>query len=52
MVSYLSLGEQVDKDFSLARRKALLGRIGACLRRDTASGGLLCFDDLRKFPGQ
>ncbi len=51
MVGYMSVEEQVDKDFSLARRKALLGRIGARLRRDTASGGLLCFDDLRKIPG-
>jgi len=51
MVGYISLEEQVDKDFSLARRKVLLGRIGARLRRDIASGGLLCFDDVRKIPG-
>ena len=52
MVGYVSLEEQVDKDFSLARRKALLRRIGARLRRrDTASDGLLCFDDLIKIPG-
>ena len=48
MVSCMSLEEQVDKDFSLARRKLLLGRIGARLRRDAASDGLLCFDDLRE----
>jgi hypothetical protein len=51
MVGYMSLEEQVEKDFTLARRKALLKRIGACLRRDGTSGGLLCFDDLRKGPG-
>jgi len=51
MVGYMSLEEQVEKDFTLARRKALLKRLGARLRRDDASGGLLCFDDLRKFPG-
>ncbi len=51
MVGYMSLEEQVEKDFTLARRKALLKRLGASLRRDGASGGLLCFDDLRKFPG-
>ncbi len=52
MVGYMNLEEQVDKDFSLARRKALLGRISARLRRrDGASDGLLCFDDLRKIPG-
>jgi hypothetical protein len=51
MVGYMSLDEQVDKDFSLAPRKALLGRVGAWLRRDSVSDGLLCFDDLRKVPG-
>ena len=51
MVGYMSLEVQVDKDFSLARRKALLRRIGARLRRDTVSDGLLCFDCLRKIPG-
>ena len=52
MVGYMSVEEQVDKDFSLARRKALLGHIGARLRRDAAAAGLLlCFDDLRKLPG-
>jgi hypothetical protein len=51
MVGYMSLEEQVDKDFSRARRRALLRRIGARLQRDSASGGLLCFDDVRKFPG-
>jgi hypothetical protein len=51
MVGYISLEEQVDKDFSLARRKALLGWIGARLRSDSASDGLLCSDDVRKNPG-
>ncbi len=51
MVGYMSLEEQVDKDFTLSRRKALLKRLGAGLRRVGASGGLLCFDDLRKIPG-
>jgi hypothetical protein len=51
MVGYLSLEEQVNKDYSLARRRALLARIGACLKRDTASERLLCFDDVRKVPG-
>jgi hypothetical protein len=51
MVGYMSLEELVEMDFTLARRKALLKRLGARLRRDGASGGLLCFDDLRKFPG-
>ena len=50
MFGYM-LEEQVDKDFGVARRKALLGRIGARLRRDNASNGLLCFDEVRKIPG-
>jgi hypothetical protein len=49
MVGYM-LEEQVDKDFSLARRKALFGRISACLQRDAASDGLLCFDEVRELP--
>jgi hypothetical protein len=44
----MSLGEQVDKDFSLARRRALLRRIAIRLRRDNASNRLLCFDEVRK----
>jgi hypothetical protein len=51
MVSYMSLEEQVDADFSRARQKALLRRVGTRLRRDNASKRLLCFDDLRKTPG-
>ncbi len=52
MVGYMSLEEQVDKDFAVARRKALVGRIGTRLRREdaTSDGLLLCFDDLRKVP--
>jgi hypothetical protein len=52
MVGYMSLEEEVDKDFRLARRRALLGRVGAWLRRNNASEWLLlCFDDLGKIPG-
>src|ERR687897_3004915 len=50
MVGYMLEG-QVDKYFTVARRKALLGRIGARLRRrDAASNRLLCFDDVRRIP--
>jgi hypothetical protein len=51
MVGYMSLEEEVDKDFSLARRKASLARISSRLRRDNALEGLLCFDDVSKVPG-
>ena len=45
------LEEQVDKDFTVARRKALLGRIGARLRRrDAVSNRLLCFEEVRRIP--
>jgi hypothetical protein len=52
MVGHINLEVQVDKDFSLARRRALLRRMRTRLRRDNASEGLLlCFDNLRKIPG-
>jgi hypothetical protein len=52
MVGYMSLEEQVDADFSRARRRALLKRMRARLRRDNAPEGLLlCFDALGKVPG-
>ncbi len=49
MFGYM-LEERVDKDFGLARRKALLKRIGASLRRDATSNRLLCFDEIRQIP--
>ena len=52
MVGYMSLEEQVDADFSRARRRALLRQVRTRLRRDNASEWqLLCFDDLGKIPG-
>jgi hypothetical protein len=51
MVGHMNLEVQVDKDFSRARRRALLRRIKTRLRRDSASDGLLCLDNLRKIPG-
>jgi hypothetical protein len=51
MVDYMSVEEQVDQDFCRARRRAFVRQVRARLRRDGASDGLLCFDDLRKVPG-
>ncbi len=51
MVRYMNLEEQVDADFSRARRRALLRRMRSRLQRDNASNRLLCFDELRKIPG-
>src|SRR5918995_615586 len=50
MFGYM-LEERVDKDFGVARRKALLGRVGARMRRDNASNRVLCFDEVKKMPG-
>ena len=51
MIGHMNLEVQVDADFSRARRRALLRRIGARLRRHRAWDGLLCSDDVRKIPG-
>jgi hypothetical protein len=52
MVGYMSLEEQVDADFSRARRRALLRRVRTRLQRGNASNQPLGFDNLRTFPGQ
>jgi hypothetical protein len=51
VIRHISLEEQVDEDFSRARRRALLRRVGTRLRRDAASNQLLCFAGLGKIPG-
>jgi hypothetical protein len=51
MIGHVSLEEQLEVDFSRARRKALLQRVRTHLRRDGASNGLLCFDEVRKNQG-
>jgi hypothetical protein len=48
MVGYMSLEEQVDVDFTRARRRAFLRRLMARLRNGTATDGLPCFEDFRK----
>src|ERR671926_1761556 len=42
---------QADRDFTRARRKAFLRRLGAFLRRDPASNRLLSFDEVRRVLG-
>src|SRR5215216_1041836 len=52
MIGHTKVEEQVDADFTRARRRALLRQMRTRSRRDNASEGLLlCFDDLRKVPG-
>ena len=43
----MDLNEQADRDFTRARRRAFLRRIGAYLRRDPASNRLLSFEEVR-----
>jgi hypothetical protein len=48
MVDYMSLEEQVDKDFERARRRAFVGRVVARLRRDPRGSGMVAFDEVRR----
>lgn len=43
----MDLNEQSDRDFTRARRRAFLRRVGAYLRRDPGSNQLLSFDEVR-----
>jgi len=47
----MDLNHQVDKDFSRARRRAFLKRVGAYLRKDPASNQLLSFDEVKSALG-
>jgi hypothetical protein len=51
MIKYVSIEEQVDADFTRARRIAFLHRMGARLRGVTSSDRLLSFDSVRKALG-
>ncbi len=47
MFGYVSLEEQVDRDFTRARRKATLRRIRARLRKDLSPNRLLSLDEVK-----
>ena len=47
MIRYMSIEEQVDKDFSVARRRAFLRRMKPSLRKTSNSDQLPCFDEVR-----
>ena len=47
----MDYGFQADKDFSRARRRAFLRRIGAYLRNDPGSNQLLSFDEVKRALG-
>jgi hypothetical protein len=48
MIPYMSLNEQVDADFTRARRRACLQALVARVRREHTSNRLLSFDDVRR----
>src|ERR671910_3690506 len=47
MITYMDLNEQVDADFTRARRRSRLRAVAARIRREHTSNRLLSFDDLR-----
>ncbi|MGB3632418.1 MAG: hypothetical protein WA982_00105 [Rubrobacteraceae bacterium] len=51
MPSFMDMNEQVDADFSRARRKAFLRRIRSYLRNDPGSNRLLSFEEVKKALG-
>jgi len=48
MVDLMSLAEQVDKDFSVARRRAMIRRLRATFSGRAGSGVLLDFHEVRR----
>jgi hypothetical protein len=48
MIPYMDLNEQVDADFTRARRRARLRAVVARIRRKHTSTRLLSFDDVRR----
>jgi len=51
MIPYMNLNEQVDADFTRARRRARLRAAVARIRREHTSNRLLSFDDLKREHG-
>ena len=48
MIPYMDLNEQVDADFTRARRRDRLRAVVTRIRRERASNRLLSFDDVRR----
>jgi hypothetical protein len=48
VIGYMSVEEQVDKDFVRARHRALAGRVAAFFRGEREGRGLLSFDEVRR----
>jgi hypothetical protein len=48
MIPYMTLNEQVERDFTRARRRARLRAAVTSIRREHTSNRLLSFDDVRR----
>jgi hypothetical protein len=48
MIGYMSLEEQVDKDFLRAHHRAFFGRLAARIRRKKGGSALLAFEEARR----
>ena len=48
MIPYMDLNEQVDADFTRARRRARLRAVAARIRREHTPNRLLSFDEVRR----
>ena len=51
MVDLMSLGDQVEKDFAVARRRARMRGFGRRLRGSKETGTLLPFERIRRVVG-
>ena len=51
MIRYMSLEEQVEKDFERVRRRAFVRRMRAWLRKDVCSDSLPSFEEARRVLG-
>ncbi|HET7479001.1 MAG TPA: hypothetical protein VFJ72_05745 [Rubrobacteraceae bacterium] len=51
MVDFMDPNEQADRDFTRARRRAFLRRVGAYLRNDPGSNQLLSFEEVKSALG-
>ncbi len=48
VVVYMNLREQVDLDFSRARRRAFFRRVRVRLQKGSSQDRLLCFEEARR----
>lgn len=51
MIGYTDPGEQADKDFTRARRRAFLRKVGAYLKNEPSSNNLLSFEEVKSALG-